>query len=364
MNMIKKRFALLSALGLLFFACKQSPIFYEISLEVPPIEPMIGGMPTNIVQIGETIYAASRLGDTVYQYNGSAWLPLTTQPGGSILELAATSTTLYALTGMPASLTLRKFASSTWSEVSGTSGRNVQAIYGAGEYLFAGAVTDSSASRLICSILCVKDDESSLSELQADISLLKGAVYDETTSTYYLVTAGSGIFTLTDPSSGSPTQQSTNYNNIVGIIQVDDKIVAVSRDGYILHGTAASGFTAVGTDASFFTGALAVYEKDSTHLLLLGIQAKGSTSTVHGYREILLKSDGTLDTDQMALRKPGAYVESSVDDYEQYVVTIGKQPLSSIIQAPNGRLFAATTKGGLWSYKVRSNGETVWNAED
>jgi hypothetical protein len=209
-----------------------------------------------------------------------------------------------------------------------------------------------------------------LNLLQSDVSLLKGAAYDGTT--YYLATAGSGIFTITDPSSGEPQLVNTSgYNNIVGIIRVGDKIVAVNReDGYILYGNA-SGFTMVDTDASLFTGALAIYKKDDTRLLLLGIQGKSSTSTVHGYREILLNSDGTLDTAAMSLRSPGENKLSSVaddpdgtDDYERYKVTIGKQPLSSIIQAPNGRLFATTTKEGLWSYKERGNGTFVWNAED
>jgi hypothetical protein len=361
MNMIKKRFALLSALGLLFFACKQSPIFYEISLEVEPVEPRIKGMPTNIVRIDDTIYTASRLGDTVYQYNGTAWASLPKQPdGGGIVELAATSATLYALTGTPGSLKLQKYDLSTWSTI--TSGYNVQSIYGAGDYLFAGAVTDSATSTLTCSILY--DDNGTLQELESGVSLLKGAVYAG--GAYYLATAGSGIFTTTNPSSVEPTQVTTDHNNVVGIIQVGDKIVAVSRDGYVLHGNATS-FTAAGADASYFTGALTTWTPTGAttpSLLLLGIQGKGSTSTVHGYREILL-NNGTLNTADLALRKPGAYEESSVDDYERYVVTIGKQPLSSIIQAPNaGRLFAATTKGGLWSYKERSGGETVWNAED
>jgi hypothetical protein len=364
--MIKKRFVLLSMLGLLFFACKQSPIFYEISLEVEPIEPRIKGMPTNIVQIGNRIYTSSRLGDTIYQYDGSKW-STSPKPGGNIVELAATKNALYALTGTPGSMTLRQFSmySLTWHTID-TSGYNVQSIYGAEDYLFAGAISDPSTSTLTCSILYVRDGVSNpvLNPLESDISLLKGAAYDGTS--YYLATAGSGIFTIKDPSvplSDEPEQVTTDHNNIMGIIRVGNTIVAVSRDGYILHGNA-SGFTAVGTDASFFTGALAIYKKDDTRLLLLGIQGKGSTSTVHGYREVLLNSDGTLDPSKISLRRPGAEEDSSVEDYERYVVTIGKQPLSSIIQAPNGRLFAATTKGGLWSYKVRSNGETVWNAED
>ncbi|MDR1399476.1 MAG: hypothetical protein LBJ41_06115 [Treponema sp.] len=199
-----------------------------------------------------------------------------------------------------------------------------------------------------------------MTRLKLDTSLLKGAVYDETT--YYLATNGNGILTTTDPSS-STLQDGSKYK-IVGIIKVGDKIVGVSRDGYILYGNASNGFTAHPSGVTY-TGALATWKNpnDTTqNLLLLGIQG-GGVSTVHGYREILLKDDGTLNPDNMSLSRPGENEPSSVRDYEQYVVDIGKQPLSSIIQAPGGILFAATAKDGLWSYRER-NGKFVWNAED
>ncbi|MDR2537032.1 MAG: hypothetical protein LBC46_01885, partial [Treponema sp.] len=143
------------------------------------------------------------------------------------------------------------------------------------------------------------------------------------------------------------------------------KIVAVSRDGYIIYGDVNGFVETKMSDVSYFSGALATWKLDADkHLLLLGIQG-GTSSTVHGYREILLKEDGTLDPAKLSLRNPGKEAPSSVDDYEQYVVTIGKHPLSSIIQAPDGILFAATTQHGLWSYRYRDNkGKHIWNAED
>ncbi|MDR2418491.1 MAG: hypothetical protein LBD79_05510 [Treponema sp.] len=372
--MIKKRFALLSALGLLLFSCKQSAIFYEISLEVEAIEPQIKGSPTNIVQQGDSLYVASRFGSAIYEYKDSEWVPLSPSPG-NIIELAATKGALYALTGTPGSLDLQKFSidSKTWTSI-GTKGYNVQSIYGAEDYLFAGAIADHSTNPPTCSILYVEDDGASeLTSLASKTSLLKGAVYDGTM--YYLATFGSGILPFTEPLSDPLAQQKVadpDHNNIVGIIKVGDKIVAVSRDGYILYG--APTFVAVKALDSYFTGALATWKPEpkaaSPRLLLLGIQGEGSTSTTHGYREILLNEDGTLNPDAMSLKESGKNEISSVKDYdderngyEQYVVTIGRHPLSSIIQAPDGILFATTTKDGLWSYRER-NGKPVWNAED
>lgn len=359
--MIKRRFALLSALGLLFFACKQSPIFYEISLEVEPVDPRIEGSPTNIVQKGDLLYVASKFGGAIYKYENSEWSVLPQAPG-EIIELAATNDALYALTGSPGSLSLKFLSdnSETWSPID-TTGYNIQSIYGAEDYLFAGTTSTSSYS-----ILYVKDGEE-LESLESETSLLKGAVYAG--NTYYLATNGSGILTTTDPSSGTlQAAEVSDHNDIMGIIQVVDKIVAVSRDGYILYSNDGA-FTAVkASNVTYFTGALATWKSkpaDTTpSLLLLGIQG-GSVSTVHGYREIVLNDDGTISN--ISLNSPGENTPSSVsggdDQYNQYVVTIGKQPLSSIIQAPDGILFAATAKDGLWSYKER-NGKSVWNAED
>ncbi|MDR1325045.1 MAG: hypothetical protein LBK00_03300 [Treponema sp.] len=164
-------------------------------------------------------------------------------------------------------------------------------------------------------------------------------------------------------------QQAENpHKDIVGIIEVGGKIAAVSRDGYILYGDA-DGFVAKKAQGvSYFTGALAMWEKGADKLLLLGIQG-GTNSTAHGYREILLAADGNLDMATLSLRRPGEEAPSSVEPSSEkdnrYVVTIGKHPLSSIIQVSDKILFAATTQYGLWSYKYREHeGMSVWNAED
>lgn len=360
--MMKKRFVLLSALGLLLFSCKQSAIFYEISLEVEPIDPQIGGSPTNIVRQGDSFYVASRFGSTIYEYKDSEWVSLSPSPeNGNIIELAATNDALYALTGTLGSLGLQKFSNGSWSSID-TEGRNVQTIYGAEEYLFAGTIDNASTSTLTCSILYVKDGTSQLTLLESNTSLLKGAVYVGTT--YYLATNGNGILSFTNPLSKQVADP--DHKNIVGIINVGDTVVAVSRDGYILHGNAA-GFTAVkAPDVSYFTGALATWkpqDADNPRLLLLGIQGGSSVSLTHGYQELLLKEDGTLDAAAISLKNPGENGISSVDDYDQYVVTIGRHPLSSIIQASDDILFAATSKDGLWSYRERG-GKYLWNGED
>ncbi|MDR3171287.1 MAG: hypothetical protein LBU17_06605, partial [Treponema sp.] len=140
--------------------------------------------------------------------------------------------------------------------------------------------------------------------------------------------------------------------------------------GQLLYGDSNS-FTVTSSGYNF-TGALAlsqtkVNEEVPVHLLLLGIH--GSTSsTTHGYREIVLNTDRTLPSN-LGLNTPGRDSDhSSVSNYDTYNSTLGKHPVISMLQAPDKidthmTLFAATTKNGLWSYRSR-NGEWQWNAEE
>ncbi|MDR3302868.1 MAG: hypothetical protein LBS86_00465 [Treponema sp.] len=355
-----RHIALLLLSGLLFLTCNQDPIFYEISLEVEPVPPRIPGAPTNIVEVGSTMYVASKRGSTIYQYADSAWSTPLPSPG-KILELAATTNKLYALVGDPGSASLKRLdpadASPAWQEVSGAG--SAQSIYGAGAYLFAGNATLNADSNppLACSMSSVDETGGSLSPLASSGGgLLSGAAVLSDGSSYYLATSGSGIFIYDN--SLAVTSRVTTYPNIVGIINVNDTIVAVSREGYVLYSDSAA-FTPVATGLTF-TGALGIYEKGAVNLLLLGIRGS-STSTIHGYREIVLEG-GEFPT-SVGWQTPGTIANSSVTGEDQYTVTIGAQPLSTIFQAADGTPFASTAQAGLWSYRQHGD-KSYWNSEE
>jgi hypothetical protein len=319
------------------------------------------------------MYVASKRGNTVYQYENSAWSTPLPSPGGKIIELAATDTKLYALVGEPGSAALRRLTpadtSPVWQDISGAG--NVQTIYGAETYLFAGKATLGSSSNptLTGSILYVDEAGTSLSSQALSAGqLLSGAAFMD--DAYYLATSGSGLFTvagtaLSDGSATATLVDTSDHKNLVGIKQVGDTIVVVARKGYgeydyILYG-GSGGFTPVLTSVKF-TGAIATYknEKDGVDtLLLLGIQGS-STSTTYGYREIVLGENGAFPT-SVGLQTPGA-ATSSVTDEDQYTVTIGAQPLSSIFQAKDGTPFASTLQKGLWSYRTHDD-KSYWNTE-
>jgi hypothetical protein len=361
--------------GITLISCHQSPIFFIISLEVEPVDPRISGMPTNIVQVGDTLYVASRFSETVHQYkydkDKSTWSTLPQQPGGKILDLAATNTNLYALTGDPGSARVYKKATGdSWEVVPNDSGYpNIQSIYGVTDRLFAGAMINDREFAILY------EDNGTLKLLKSETKILQGVALAGTT--YYLATAGDGIYTF-DGTSPSPEQdpipignsgKAEDYKvNVAGIITVGDQIVGVTKSGNLLYGNA-EGFKSEGKGVSF-TGGLALWKKadpevsnSEVNLLLLGIQG-GSTSTIHGYREIVLKPDGTLDPDAMGLNIPGVDPDhSSINNNDKYNSTLRRNPVIALFQAKDNTLFAATVKNGLWSYRERK-GEYVWNAED
>jgi hypothetical protein len=135
-----------------------------------------------------------------------------------------------------------------------------------------------------------------------------------------------------------------------------DTVVAVSR-GDILYGPVDGKFTAA-SGGVVFTGGLGLWENDdaSVKLLLLGIQG-GSSSTSHGYREIVLNADGTLDPGNISLNNPGGE-KSTITNVDKYNSSLRRHPVIGFLQAPDKILFASTTKDGLWAYR-----NEVWNAE-
>jgi hypothetical protein len=375
-KIVLRRLFLGLVLGITLVSCKQNPIFFSISQEVEPRDPRINGMPTAIVQVGATLYVASRFSETIHQYGNGRWSSIPRQPGGKILELAAAGNHLYALAGDPGSQGLRKLNMNnggTWETVE-TGNADVQSIYGAGDYVFAGIMTDTGKSSDGTSvngfeIWYTREDTAILRRLKERTAFLTGAVHDGTT--YYLAVGTNEIDITSEPGGGIYTFNGTGVTmspaagseklNMVGIIMVKDIVVGITRGGGIVYGK--DGNFEVSSHSITFTGALGLWEKEGRHLLLLGIQG-GSSSTVHGYREVKLRPDGTLDSGALGLQIPGEDPEhSSVTNNNKYNSTIRRHPVMGFLQAPDTVLFAATVKNGLWSYRER-DGEDVWNAED
>jgi len=91
----------LAASILLLFSCNQSPLFYNISKETPPKDPVVAGTPSKIVE--SSVSGAPKLyvaNGRVWEYDGSTWKQTAGQPSGDFKEVAATTGTgaaLYAL---------------------------------------------------------------------------------------------------------------------------------------------------------------------------------------------------------------------------------------------------------------------------
>jgi hypothetical protein len=320
------------AAGLLFFSCDQYPIFFAISQEVEPVEPKIKGTPTNIVNTIEgsetVLYVASKFNSEVYRYDDSGWSNLP-DVDGDILELASDRTYVYALTGDPMSITtVWKYESGRWASVK--SREEIQSIYGSDGQVFYGAKGK---------VFTFTDKESGSS------GTLKGAAWDG--ANYYLAMSGTNGCLY---SFNSTTFTPRYTGNVVGVIVVASTIIAITSDGDIIDGNGAvmlrTGFN--------FSGAIGRWTDGTNNLLLLGIQ-QGSSSTTHGYREILLNPNGTLSGGP---RVPGESSPSSVSNKDKYNSTIGTHIVTSFNQANDGILFASTARNGVWSYRE------VWNAEE
>jgi hypothetical protein len=387
------------AASLFFNACNQDPIFYNISQEVKLREPLIKGIPTNIVFFNGSIYVANL--SSLYRYGKPpsgeekpVWDKPAQPPGGDIWGLAATNGYLYALTGSEPKygLGLKRLGNQptdTWESVDSAGYSSLQTIYGDSEMLFVGSrYCEPTPSSKDYYILYADETENKLKGLKTDsengFGLLSGAA--KIGSEHYLATKGSGIFVY-DGSTvplGDAISSSKN-REITGLIAWVDgsgnaMLAATERDGNILKfNFTSSEFKTVGNVGNYdTTGALALWrtppvQGDSTNhdtlppqLLLMGIQRSlNSTSYINGYREIDLEvSDGSLP-DSASSHTPSTSVFTND---AAYTSSLGEIPIYHFFQAPNTldpdmTLFAATQNEGLWSFRNRSEG-WQWNAEE
>jgi hypothetical protein len=350
----------------LFFSCDQSPIFYAIYQEVEPKDPRVKGNPTNMVELDEIMYVASRFGKYVHRYGNGEWISPIASPGGrNIMELETDGKSLYALAGDPLGKTevYVKKDDDAWDPIRFDASGVIQTICGAGDanggYLFAsteeGLFSYQTGGEEFSS-------ESLLPDLPKE-DIVKGAARLD--GMYYVAIVNKGIYTFDGASLSAEPVDGTAGKPIVGIRVAGNRIVAVSRypsdgAGSLFYGDS-SGFTEVNKGVAF-SGAMGIWrnpDNPTQSLLLVGIQSQ-TYSTVNGYREILLGDDGSLDVNSLGLRTPGDSSEvSTVSSADRYTSTMGLRVATALYQAPDNTLFASTMKNGLWSYR-----RDVWNAEE
>jgi len=371
----------LMVLVLFLFSCSQDSIFFDISNEPEPKDPLINGSPTNIVALKNRIYTGTRMSNKIYcyaNYNGVLRWDTIALPTGYLGQLATDGESLYVLVFQNKdplnSSIVRKYDifSNTWDMTYTVSNYSIQTIYGAGKRIFAGG--QYQYNRQNFAIMFLDQTLNSLTIIKNGTSLLKGAA-ENASGAVYLATAGSGMYTFNESTLETTVVAGTEKANLNGIMNVGGNIVSVGADGTV-YSDIAGKFNNVNAGVSF-TGAMCVWLDRNNQwkpsLLLLGIRGKG-TSTTHGYREMVLNNGKPT----FSIKSPGDDSPTSVKNKAKYDAGIGTHPVESIFQLPDFNsggpinyqdftgdpdweppIFAATAINGLWSYR---KGE--WNAEE
>ena len=432
-------YPLLALIILFSAACNQDPIFHTIFQDVKPRDPRVPGTPTTMVVFermheypaGVTtrvpvVYVAS--GKKLYWYvrpdppNNQAapekWWNREKgkieQPGGIIIDLAATDNYLYVL--YRNSLKRIAWNSNTWETIQADAGdkdaiskTNFNTIFSSNNRIFIGALSTEKKSEAIpCSILYVTDT-AGIKILKSNTHLLEGVAFNGTSyflCTNNLYTTGGSLIKIND--TGFPASALEEFDDankaFKGIISLENDenntnhaILAMDRAGtlYTIDSEAKT-LTSGKTLSGSFTGALALWRDPASTdwdtndlsklprplLLLAGYKENLSDSTStgysNGYREYDLqwKPDGTLEISDNDFHEPGKTDVNgitTVHNFERYLNKIGKNPIKSMFQIPkiidaDMILFASTVNTGLWSYRerVEENKEKVfqWNAEE
>jgi hypothetical protein len=378
----------------LFAACDQEPLFWDIAHEIPPIEPLIKGSPSNIVADTSdpdhpVLYVSN--GD-IWTWDTNSWDPIESkpdwekmpdQPGGKVKTVAVAGSVLFSLDWNG---NIKKWDGSTWSDIGGIAGIP-EKIYGAGNYLFAGSLTGAAGSLDGYCILAMAASDNSMTEIKSDICLLSGAA--ELNGAYYLGTMGddyvsrkkgNGIYKTQNPNAGLGMPDYGESVSIIGLIKHGNIIVAITDSGKIIYDEG-SGFVDFNSysNTPLFSGALSSWENENggkDRILLIGLN-RSSSSYGYGYRELLWRSKDSF-TDDKVLYIPGEqreprenYISSVKQDY-QYTSGISNHVVVSLYALPpsftaddNKRpiVYASTLKDGLWAYRVR-RGDAQWNGED
>jgi hypothetical protein len=381
----------------LFFSCSQDAIFYTISTEPAPVTPRIKGSPTNMVVFerfnntimyvasGSLHWYANKTGTPEWNLSESEYsIP---QPEGKVIYLAATEKYLYALcimgTGIETVLRRIGHDDNDWKviENNDTTYTLIQTIFTdpSTDRLFAGVMMKNNGDDYGIFYLDDNASKPELISLRQGTKKLSGVAFKD--NTYFLSTSGTGIYSVDD--SLTVTQVSGGADKIfMGIIKLDNTIIAVERDGgafFEVNKTELNQITYSNGEpvatGKYATGALWVWKQDNTDggrkMLTAGIQGglyTSSSSYTHGYVEFELDSaSGSLDT---STSRRDNTPDITVDGYtDRYTATIGKHPINHFFQAPheidnNMTFFASTQTSGLWSYRKDRAGGPQWNAEN
>jgi len=348
------------------------PIFYTVFRETPILKPYIDGSPTNFAVFNNSLYVAS--GKKIFVYNGtwSEWKKLSDRIGA----LAATGSSLYALylNNDSGNGKIRNLTSGAILDLS-----SVMSIHADGDVLFASVAINVNSYN----IYYRKDSDSNFKKISLGetTSWLAGVASD---ADYYYLCVGSKIYCLDNSSMELAKKDekdlifTTIDDAFTGIVKInDDYCAAISNNGRIYeinNGTISSALTDKFTDDRSSTGAIAVYKNtdNKPSLLLVGRKENYNTTSsayTNGYVEITLDLDSGKITRDSQFNGPGRNTPSSVDSYDSYVSSLGKEPVNHIIQTPKEvdssmRLLASTQQHGVWSYRDRGDGNGMrWNSE-
>ncbi|MDR1144436.1 MAG: hypothetical protein LBK77_09515, partial [Spirochaetaceae bacterium] len=138
-NIRRLTLCLAAAWAVLSGGCDQEPLFWDISQEYPPIEPLIKGSPSQIVECGGNLYVSN--GD-MWEYTPTPgnWHRMD-QPGAQIKVVAAANNRLFALSWAG---TIYERTGSGWKNHDTVD--NAEQLFGAGNYLFIGARTGTAGA--------------------------------------------------------------------------------------------------------------------------------------------------------------------------------------------------------------------------
>jgi hypothetical protein len=363
---------LLPFIGALFFSsCNQDDIFYQIEYETELKEPLIKGGPSKIVEFASALYVAS---GGIWTYpKGGGWRGMSSQPPGiKVLDIAATSGYLYAVTSHGVNLSdsgyyrYSKAASSgdfSWEQIPGPQYPNPTAIYGAGDALFVGAASGGNHA-----VYALTDTTKGFQEIKVSDSPGTGRLLGagKLGDTYFFSLDGQGVFPVkkldgTETPAG-PIAGSTDKGNFTGFIVVDNTLLMVSTSGVICQLTAGETSITEANSLDFdFTGALAVWndpnEDPAKRLLLLGRKGSNLNYSGYGYYECSIPSGFKIT--ELGIMEPQVTVEKNAT----YKNSLGKRAINSIYQTPSDidpsmPVFASTQGDSLWSCRDR-----VWNHE-
>jgi len=340
------------------------PIFFTVFKETPKLKPLIGGSPTNFVTLNNKLYVAS--GKQIWEYDGNSWNKWN-KLGDRVVRLAVASSSLYALYLPNDNGQDGKIKNCTYDSDLGRS--RVQSIYAANNILFSCEGTEGAYT--------IYSNSDWNSPITTSENVLKGVVYDASSSGYYYLCTSKGIICVDGSFNYKETfEKDTEFTGIINLDTTNNKkAAAITTNGAIyeiVDATATNKNISTGSafdNNRYTTGALAIWKQSSDPTLLLVGRRESyyslSTGYTYGYVEITLDASGNITGS--GYNNPGEGSPSTVDSNERYVSSIGKEPVNYIIQAPSTvdskmTLFASTQTNGVWSYRIRDE-NWQWNAE-